>query len=215
MNRVIKSVICVLVIAGICVTYNYNEGAGKEEQLTIMEENVYEDVLRFHVLANSDSDEDQAVKLKVKDVVALELAKDMSDAGVSTKEQAYKYVNDNMDCYIDEAVRVLREEGYDYEVKAELGKCWFPIKIYGNCVYPEGEYDAFRLLIGKAEGKNWWCVLFPSLCMIDEAYMVPSAQTPTENMQITESQGEQNNEVKENNDVKIKFRIVEWFKEMW
>lgn len=200
MNGVIKFTICALVISGVCATYNYNKGINTEEKLETMGESVYEDVLRFHVLANSDSDKDQAVKLKVKDVVVSELAKDMADAGVSTKKQACKFVNDNMDYYIKEAVGVLRAEGYDYDVKAELGKCWFPVKIYGNCVYPEGEYDAFRILIGEAEGKNWWCVLFPSLCMVDEAYMVPATQSPVTN---------------ENENVKIKFRIVEWFREMW
>lgn len=205
MNRVITLTICVLVISGVCATYNYNKGINTEEKPGAMGESVYEDVLRFHVLANSDSDEDQAVKLKVKDVVVSELATDMADAGVSTKKEACRFVNDNMDYYIKEAVGVLREEGYDYEVKAELGKCWFPVKIYGNCVYPEGEYDAFRILIGQAEGKNWWCVLFPSLCMVDEAYMVPSAQDPA----VSEKA------LQEKDNVKIKFRIVEWFRKMW
>lgn len=205
MNRVITLTICVLVISGVCATYNYNKGINTEEKPGAMGESVYEDVLRFHVLANSDSDEDQAVKLKVKDVVVSELATDMADAGVSTKKEACRFVNDNMDYYIKEAVGVLREEGYDYEVKAELGKCWFPVKIYGNCVYPEGEYDAFRIMIGQAEGKNWWCVLFPSLCMVDEAYMVPSAQDPA----VSEKA------LQEKDNVKIKFRIVEWFRKMW
>lgn len=205
MNRVITLTICVLVISGVCATYNYNKGINTEEKPGAMGESVYEDVLRFHVLANSDSDEDQAVKLKVKDVVVSELATDMADAGVSTKKEACRFVNDNMDYYIKEAVGVLREEGYDYEVKAELGKCWFPVKIYGNCVYPEGEYDAFRIMIGQAEGKNWWCVLFPSLCMVDEAYMVPSAQDPAASEKA----------LQEKDNVKIKFRIVEWFRKMW
>lgn len=203
--NVIKVIICVVVITTGFATYRWNIGNDTEAEgkYVTMGQEVYKGVLRFHVLANSDSDEDQAVKLKVKDEVVTKLAEDMSYAGISSKQDAYRYVNDNMDYYIDEATRVLRSEGYDYEVKGELGKCWFPVKIYGNCVYPEGEYDAFRIMIGKAEGKNWWCVLFPSLCMIDEACMVSETPKPA------------GNDMSEEQDVKIKLRIVEWIKEMW
>ena len=200
MNGVFKMIICVLVITGACITYNNsNNGDGTGKITAAAGENVYGDVLRFHVLANSDSDEDQAVKLKVKNEVVTRLAGDMKNAGVATKDEAYRYEQDNMDVYIKEAVGVLRAEGYDYGVRGELGRCWFPVKVYGDLAYPEGEYDAFRILIGKAEGKNWWCVLFPSLCMVDEAYMVQASPVPEDDGQ----------------DVKIKFRIVEWFREMW
>ena len=195
MNRI--GLLTAFVVIGLsCVM-----GAGKNyfstnTNMEVMSDSVYDEVLRFHVLANSDSDEDQKLKMKVKSVLAGKLAEDMGRAGVDSKDEAWDYVSDNIQYYIDLAQMVIREEGYDYIVTATLGKHWFPVKVYGNCVYPEGEYDAFRILIGEAEGKNWWCVLFPSLCMVDEAYVVPQESDESEN-------------------VKIRFRIVEWIEELW
>lgn len=191
------------------------------DNIAVPDNNLYDSVLRFHVLANSDYKEDQRVKLKVKDVVVRSIAKDMKEAGVATKNQACEYVTGNMNRYIEMAEHVLEEEGYSYGVRGELTRCWFPVKIYGDKVYPEGEYDAFRLLIGRAEGKNWWCVLFPSLCMVDEAYMVPEEKGQDGDKNSVSAGGEvteQNvtsEQEKEENDVKIRLRIVEWLQNMW
>lgn len=168
-----------------------------------------QDVFRLHILANSDADYDQELKLKVKNVVAAKVAKDMSAVGIDSKKEAMKYMSDNSDRYTELAEKVIWEEGYDYSVTATIGKHWFPIKMYGDALYPAGEYDAYRMLIGSAKGKNWWCVLFPSLCMVDEACHVDEdGSNVTDNNDNSET-------VTDTDDIQFGFRIVEWFKDMW
>lgn len=120
-------------------------------------------ILRLHVIANSDTEEDQALKLKVRDAV-LEKSKSLfkkSDSKASAKSQAQK----SIDILTEAAKNVISENGYDYNVQIEVGKSNFPTKTYEAVTLPAGEYDAVRVLIGKAEGKNWWCVMFPPLCL--------------------------------------------------
>lgn len=131
---------------------------------------IAEEVLRFHVIANSDSEEDQQLKLKVKETV-LATVRPML-AGVNSKVEAEKIILANMSEIELAADKVIREEGYSYSSKGVIGKTTFPIKQYGDMVFPAGEYEAFRILLGEAKGKNWWCVMFPTLCYVDEAYDV-------------------------------------------
>lgn len=131
---------------------------------------IAEEVLRFHVIANSDSEEDQQLKLKVKETV-LATVRPML-AGVNSKVEAEKIILANMSEIELAADKVIREEGYSYSSKGVIGKTTFPVKQYGDMVFPAGEYEAFRILLGEANGKNWWCVMFPTLCYVDEAYDV-------------------------------------------
>ena len=109
-------------------------------------------VVRFHVLANSDSEEDQRLKLRVKETV-LEMVRPMLE-GVESKQEAVEILQKNMEEIEAEADKVILEEGYDYQSKGILGKTTFPIKQYGDMVFPAGEYEAFRILLGDAKGKN-------------------------------------------------------------
>lgn len=170
----------------------------------IMDSDIAQEVLRLHILANSDADYDQQLKLKVKSAVASTVADDMKNSGIATKEEALQYMRDNSDRYTSLAKDVVASEGYGYDVTATIGKHWFPVKIYGNALYPEGEYDAYRMLIGSAEGKNWWCVLFPSLCMVDEACYVEDETDLADSRDDTD-----------NGNIQFEFGIVEWFKNMW
>ena len=163
--------------------------------------NIADSVLRFHILANSDDTADQELKLLIKDEISKKAAEDMAQAGINCKTDAMAYMQKNMNTYITEAKRIAGEKGYTYDVTADVGKSWFPVKIYGRYIFPEGEYDAVRMKIGEGKGRNWWCVMFPSLCIVDEAYQV----MPEEN-DLAENEEEE---------YKIKFRIVEWIKDMW
>lgn len=129
-----------------------------------------EEILRFHVIANSDSDEDQALKMKVKEEV-VKYVSTLTSCGEDL--DSTKYI---LSLYLEEikeaAEKVIKEEGYTYEVKVELTESYFPIKTYGEAVFPAGVYDALKIQIGKAQGKNWWCVLYPNLCFVDSAYGV-------------------------------------------
>ena len=123
---------------------------------------IYEKVVRLHVLANSDSDEDQALKLKVRDGI-LSTVEELTRDCVS-KSEAERALRDNSDLIKDEALRVLRENGSDYTVEIEIGQEKYPTRDYGSIKLPAGKYCSVRVMIGKASGKNWWCVLFPPLC---------------------------------------------------
>ncbi|MDU4959729.1 MAG: stage II sporulation protein R [Sporomusaceae bacterium] len=128
------------------------------------------DVVRLHVIANSDTQYDQMIKLKVRDAVIAYMAPKLKHASSSAEVNAMIEGN----CREIEAVarKVLLLSGIGYPVEVQFGQFDFPVKSYGESVYPAGRYQAVRILLGKAEGSNWWCVLFPPLCLIDANYAV-------------------------------------------
>ncbi len=126
------------------------------------EKELVEDTVRFHILANSDSKEDQAVKLLVRDAV-LETVSDITK-DCRTKEEAEKAILQNKARILAVSDAVLSENGFPYASSLLLGKEPYPQRSYGDVVFPAGTYTSLRLRLGKAEGHNWWCVLFPPLC---------------------------------------------------
>lgn len=122
-------------------------------------------LIRLHVLANSDSERDQQLKLRVRDSVIAYLAPYLEPA--TNVQQARQIVLAQQQQLAEIAKKTIAANGYDYPVTVQIGDFDFPLKAYGNLVLPAGKYEAVRILIGKAEGKNWWCVLFPPLCFID------------------------------------------------
>lgn len=123
----------------------------------------YEDILRLHVIGNSNSAFDQSVKLKVKD----EVSTIMAEQGVKTYEEAIELALSNEELILETANAVLYENGADYEAAMEVGTYHFPEKTYGSLTFKEGNYNAVRLKLGEAKGENWWCVLFPPICFLD------------------------------------------------
>lgn len=135
-----------------------------------MQGELAEQVFRFHVLANSDSGEDQALKMKVKEAIIAYMKQELpqSDSVETTK----KWARENLLQIEQVAAEIIAEEGYEYSVKAEVTICDFPDKTYGDITFPAGEYEALRIEIGQAKGQNWWCVLYPNLCFIDAVHAV-------------------------------------------
>lgn len=127
------------------------------------EEQIYQSVLRLHVLANSDSAEDQALKLQVRDAV-LEAATPLLE-GCTDRADAITRVGDNLARLEDAARRVIVEAGREDPVRVTLSEEVYPTKAYEGFCFPSGEYASLRVMIGDAEGQNWWCVLFPPLCV--------------------------------------------------
>lgn len=169
-----KKMICLIaaVVLGMIVT----GAAVKKKELFVeakiagTQRRMAEEVFRFHVLANSDSGQDQALKMKVKKDVLQFMKEDLpeSDSMETTKAWAKSHLEE-----IEAAAeKRIREEGYAYPVKAEVTTCYFPEKTYGDVTFPKGEYEALRIEIGKAKGQNWWCVLYPNLCFIDAVHAV-------------------------------------------
>ncbi|WP_434511275.1 stage II sporulation protein R [Desulfitobacterium sp. AusDCA] len=124
-----------------------------------------EELIRFHVLANSDSDEDQALKRAVRDAILKEVSPRLAES--HSLEESRKILTDLRPVMEEIGKSVVQAWGKDYEVKTDYGHFPFPTKSYGSLVLPAGDYEAVRVLIGKAEGSNWWCVLFPPLCFVD------------------------------------------------
>ena len=128
-------------------------------------QNQYEGIVRLHVLANSDTVEDQALKLQVRDAVIeyMEKQDDLNSAG-----EAREYLSENLNRLEKIAEGVIASEGYDYSARADLGVRYIPEKAYGGITFPAGNYEALNITIGRGEGENWWCVLFPPLCLLEE-----------------------------------------------
>ena len=122
------------------------------------------DALRLHVIANSDTDEDQLIKLKVRDAVLECMA---GFEGAESRNEAKTALLARGEALQEAADAVLRAEGAAYRAQLSFGRFAFPDRSYAGEVYPAGEYEALRITLGRGEGKNWWCVMFPPLCVID------------------------------------------------
>ena len=162
-KRVVCGGIAILLAAGISGMLVH----AREQRL---QEHLAKEVFRFHVLANSDSEEDQALKMKVKEEILEYMKQEIpeSDSVKTTKIWAKNHLEEIENV----SKRVILEEGYDYPVNAQVRRCQFPEKSYGDITFPAGEYEALRIEIGEAKGQNWWCVLYPNLCFVDALHAV-------------------------------------------
>lgn len=167
---------------------------------------IADEIIRFHVIANSDSDEDQALKLAVKNTLVKELAPYLKEA--SSKEAAKKIISDKLEYIKELAVNTIQQQGCSYPVKVSLEECYFPLKVYGEYAFPPGYYEALKVEIGNASGKNWWCVMFPPLCFIDDTYSIVDDSSGKKLKYLL---SEEEYESLKINDapVKIKFRLLE------
>lgn len=181
----------------------------KNQELVLTYDEAKDSIIRFHVIANSDSEEDQNLKLKVKNKV-IEYLYDKLDKSESL-EESRQIIKDNMEDVKKIASQVINNSNYSYDVKVELGRENFPDKAYGNIVLPQGNYEAFRVIIGQGEGKNWWCVMFPPLCFVDESKAQVQYEETEEKLkhQINDKDISE-----ENNNTKIKFKVVEVIKDL-
>ena len=127
--------------------------------------NIADGVFRLHVIANSDSKEDQELKLKVRDELLSYMNIISKDS--TNKQEAMQIANEHKEEFIQIAEKVIKENGYNYTVNVQVGKADFPTKYYGDITLPAGTYDALKVQIGEAKGQNWWCVMFPPLCFVD------------------------------------------------
>ena len=175
------------------------------------QEHLAQEVLRFHILANSDSDEDQALKMTVKEEVLGYLE------GAMPEDMDVAETTDWMRRHTDELENLSREivqqEGYDYPVSAAVTTCWFPEKTYGDLTFPAGNYEALRIEIGVAKGHNWWCVLYPNLCFLDAVNAVVPKEGKQELKNVLSE--EEYSQITATTDFKIKWYFPERLKELW
>lgn len=183
---------------------------GEVKKISTASEDYKNKLIRFHVIANSDSEEDQNLKLKVRDAVIDYLQPKL--AASNSIEESEKIIISEYDELENISKNIIQENGYDYDVKVGIDYSQFPTKQYSNVVLPAGEYKALRIVIGEGSGKNWWCVMFPPLCFVDEEKGLIDKETDEKLREVlTEEEYNliaQNNK-KQVNRVQVKFKIVE------
>lgn len=166
-------------------------------------------ILRFHVLANSDSEVDQKVKEKVRDAVGTYLGPLLSES--EDLDETKYIVNQHMDEIIAVAERTLKENGHKSTVSARIAQIDFPEKTYGEYVFPRGEYEALQIVIGEGKGQNWWCVLYPNMCFKGSVYEVID-EDAKEALKEVLSPWEYA-DVFNSGKVELRFKILEYFRD--
>ena len=173
--------------------------------------NLSEAVFRLHVIANSNTDEDQELKLKVRD----SLLKYMNNicSNCYTKEEAISIVTAHQSNFQKIAEETILKNGFNYSVKISINNFYFPTKNYGDISLPAGIYDALRVEIGEAKGENWWCVMFPSLCFIDISSGVVDEEAKENLEENLENESYAIISETKKPDIKFKFKLIEFFAE--
>ena len=182
-----------------------------QSYVSAVSSNLSNAVFRLHVIANSDTDEDQELKLKVRDSL-LEYMNEIC-SNCSTKEEAISIANSHKDNFQKIAEKTINENGYNYSVKISIDNFYFPTKNYGDISLPAGLYDALRVEIGEAKGQNWWCVMFPSLCFIDISSGIVDDKAKENLEQNLEEESYSIISDSKKTNVKFKFKIIEFFAE--
>ena len=179
--------------------------------VSAVSENLSQAVFRLHVIANSDSDEDQQLKLKVRDKL-LEYMNTIC-ANCTTKAEAISIAEEHKEDFQNIAEKTIKENGFDYPVKINVNNFYFPTKNYGDISLPAGFYDALRVEIGNASGQNWWCVMFPSLCFVDVSSGVVDDEAKENLENNLDNESYRVISEKEDSGFLFKFKIIEFFAE--
>lgn len=175
--------------------------------VTAVSSDLEDSIFRLHVIANSDTKEDQDLKYKVRDNLIKYMNEISSNA--KNKQEAIEIAKSHTNEFYEIAKNTIIDNGYNYDVSIEIGNFDFPTKDYGDISIPSGSYDALRVKIGKAEGQNWWCVMFPPLCFVN----VTSGIVPDDSKELLKN--ELNDEEysiisnKDSSEVNFKFKIIE------
>lgn len=174
--------------------------------------NIANSVFRLHVIANSDSKEDQELKYKVRDKIIKYMNSIAQNC--TSKQEVIQLVNEHRQDFQSIAKQVIHDNGYNYNVNIDIGKSDFPTKNYGDISFPAGTYDSLKIKIGESNGQNWWCVMFPPLCFVDvTSGVVPEQSKSMMQDNLTE---EEYNIISDQKspDIKVKFSLIEMFQSM-
>ena len=192
-----KKIICALCVGFLCILCINSKFESTEAAFA-------KSVIRLHVLANSDTDEDQSLKLKVRDEVISKLKPLFDENGdiSAARNVIEESIPEIKKCAED----VIKKNGYSYSVNVSLGKSDFPTKSYGDLVLPAGSYDALKVEIGAAEGHNWWCVLYPNMCFQGSMYEVIDEKAETSLQEVLTQ--EEYDSIIEDSDYKIQFKYL-------
>lgn len=173
----------------------------------LLQPSIASKILRFHVLANSDSTQDQTVKEKVRDAVGIYLQPLLE--GVDNLEESKQIIEENRKQIIAVVKHTLHENGFDYEVSAQIENVDFPEKTYGAYTFPKGEYEALQIVIGEGEGQNWWCVLYPNMCFRGSVFEVIEEEAEEALREVLNPW--EYADVFDSGKVQIRFKFLEFF----
>ncbi len=204
-GRVIKGIIISLLVIALLGGLSLREVYKNRE--------AYGDkLIRFHVIANSDSPEDQSLKLQVRDKVIDSMNEKFKNS--TSLQQSKEIILESLEEIESIAKAEARNNGSSYDINVDFGQHNFPTKSYGSFTLPAGEYEAVRIVIGEGKGENWWCVMFPPLCFIDMTNGLTDEKTKTQLANVlTEEEYNMITKAKDDSEVtlKLKFKIVEIF----
>ena len=190
MKKLFTVTVITLLVAFLLLSYSLNVNSSLSQS-----------IVRLHVIANSESEDDQLLKLKVRDAILAHSSADF------TKKAD---VSQNLDIYRSISEDVIRRNGYNYDVCVEYGNFHFPTKHYENLSLPAGNYDAVRITIGSGKGKNWWCILFPPLCYINGSTNTSEASNELQKILSKDNYDLISTQIRNGRvPVEIKFKIVE------
>ncbi len=211
MKKIIFYILMIITFIGVLSEYSYVNGAENDN----IADSISNKIIRFHVLANSNSKEDQELKIKVKDKIIEYIFPKLEES--NSLEESREILAENEEKIIKIANECIRGNGYNYPVSIEFKRENFPEKVYGNITLPQGEYEAFRVLIGQALGENWWCVMFPPVCFIDITKGQVSYDETEEAMKevLTEEEFDEVNNnmvVDETKNIKFSLKVFDLFK---
>lgn len=185
------------------------EGQWESKAITDpLQPGIADKILRFHVLANSDSKEDQEVKKKVRDAVGAMMEPKL--AGSTNLEETEAIVQRSMENIVEVTTETLEENGYYYGASARLANVEFPVKSYGAYTFPAGEYEALQVTLGEGEGHNWWCVLYPNMCFRGSVYEVPSDEAKHALREVLTP--EEYEDIFRHGKYQIRFKFLEYFR---
>ena len=201
-KKVFFILINIILIFNLVGSTDYGQVIKSNEELKY--EDIVDKIIRFHVLANSDTEEDQKLKLKVRDEVINYISPKLKDS--KSLNESRKIIMENKEKMEQISKKVIKDNGYDYEVTSMISRENFPDKIYGDLIFPQGEYEAYRILIGKAKGQNWWCVMFPPLCFVDETKNIVDSSEIKESI---ENEVDEDKKKINKNKITFKFRLFE------
>lgn len=217
-----KKNICIVLLMIMCTSLfigcNSKEIKSTDKELGNQEEllkDIEKKLIRFHVIANSDKDEDQNLKLKVRDEVLKYMQPKLNKS--QSLDESRKILKEYDSKVKEITKKVIKENGYDYKVETTLGQENFPEKSYGNITLPQGEYEAYRIIIGNGNGHNWWCVMFPPLCFVDMSKGQVSYDSNEEQMKkvLNEEEFALVDNTKEEEQVEVRFKLWDKIKELF
>ena len=178
-----------------------------------MFESISNNFLRLHIVANSDSTEDQMLKYQIRDSIIEYIAPFFEN--VTSKDEALKILNEHLNDIYNISCDIVKSNGLNYPINVSIGNFYFPTKKYSTITLPEGFYDALKIEIGNSDGQNWWCVMFPSLCIIDTnncKFTDNSDEILRENLGIEEYSIITDSDKSKN--FNIKFKLIELFENL-